>query len=357
MNTILKIERNNSSQQSIPDQGTACVAEQAVSRHNAALPLVSAIITTFARPEAAKRAIESVFAQTYPRLEIIVVEDGSPSDLKAWLVEQGRTNVVYIRHEKNLGLAAARNTGLRLAQGQYVAYLDDDDQWKPARVDRQMQAFLAFSPAKLAACAVVSCGFDRIIPRQHRVTYGPPGNHGNLKDEILRVGAKTPSSTFLFRRAALEAVGGFDESLQSGIDHDIWMALAVHGYDAYAVNEALVINYDRFGQSTMMTDVVRRINGVRKYLHKWQPTLELWLGNARGKRYVQLYLARVIGNLAVNKLFQCQWRDAGIALRCVYSTGHYRWQSTAIVMRLFFAELIRQILPGRLIAFLRGGAS
>lgn len=353
---MLDIERTCIGQQGVPDQRGSDLAEQANRSHSATLPLVSAIVTTFARPELAKRAILSVLTQTYPRLEIIVVEDGSDSDLQSWLISQGRPDITYIRHEKNRGLAAARNTGLRAAHGQYVAYLDDDDQWKPARVDRQMQAFLSFSPAKLAACAVVSCGFDRIIPRQGRVTYGPPGNHGNLREQILRVGAKTPSSTFLFRRAALEDVGGFDESLQSGIDHDIWMALAVRGYDASAVDEALVINYDRFGQATMMTDVAKRIQGVQQCLRKWQPTLEQWLGHSGGKRYIQLYLARVIGNLAVNKLFQCRWRDAWAALRCVYDTGQYRWQSTSIVSQLFFTELIRQVVPGRLIAVLRRGS-
>ena len=78
-------------------------------------PLVTVVVTTYNRPEMVHHAIQSVLAQTYEPLEIIIVEDGSDSGLEAWLQEKCFTQIRYIRHEKNQGLAAARNTAIEMA--------------------------------------------------------------------------------------------------------------------------------------------------------------------------------------------------------------------------------------------------
>ena len=96
--------------------------------------LVTVVITTYKRPpEIVNRAIQSVLMQTYPHIELIVVDD-SPADYElreetARLVTGIGGNTRYIQHEKNLGACAARNTGLKHANGVYIAFLDDDDEW------------------------------------------------------------------------------------------------------------------------------------------------------------------------------------------------------------------------------------
>ena len=102
--------------------------------------LVTVVVTTYDRPTLVKRALQSVFAQTYSSLEIIVVEDGSSTDTESWLRAQDST-VKYICHQMNKGLAAARNTGLKHASGEYIAYLDDDDEWKPNRIEKQIELY------------------------------------------------------------------------------------------------------------------------------------------------------------------------------------------------------------------------
>ena len=76
---------------------------------------VSAILTTYQRADLAKRALHSIFGQTWTPEEIIVVEDAGESDLEDWIADLGRDDIKFIRHESNKGLAAARNTGLHLA--------------------------------------------------------------------------------------------------------------------------------------------------------------------------------------------------------------------------------------------------
>ncbi|GAJ16728.1 unnamed protein product, partial [marine sediment metagenome] len=97
---------------------------------------VSVIITTYNRFNLAKRAINSVLLQTYKPLEIIVVEDGSNSGIDKWLENK---DVKYVRRFKNKGTSAARNTGIKLAAGNFIAFLDDDDVWKPERLEKQVK--------------------------------------------------------------------------------------------------------------------------------------------------------------------------------------------------------------------------
>ncbi len=112
-------------------------------------PLVTAVVTTYNRPQLVQRAIKSVLSQTYEPLEIILVEDGSDSGVGAWLQEERLEHIHYICHEENRGLAAARNTGLKLSHGTYIAYLDDDDEEPPMPVGlgelgAPLEAFAAF---------------------------------------------------------------------------------------------------------------------------------------------------------------------------------------------------------------------
>ncbi|MDR9432101.1 MAG: glycosyltransferase family 2 protein, partial [Natronomonas sp.] len=95
-------------------------------------PLVTAAVTTYDRYDSAKRAVESVLDQTYEEIELVVVEDGTGSGIGDWLDAEG-IDARYIRHDANRGLAAARNTAIAASRTDYIAFLDDDDEWKPRR--------------------------------------------------------------------------------------------------------------------------------------------------------------------------------------------------------------------------------
>ena len=106
----------------------------AADAHPAFAPLVSVIIPAYNRAHLVGRAIASVFAQSYRNFEIIVVDDASTDDLAATLAEAGGLQLRCITHPRNRGAAAARNTGIAAASGEFVAFLDSDDVWFPDKL-------------------------------------------------------------------------------------------------------------------------------------------------------------------------------------------------------------------------------
>ncbi len=103
-------------------------------------PLVSAIVPTYNRANLLYRAIESVIKQSYPNLEIIVVDDASDDNTQEVINGISDHRLRYIRHQKNLGGAASRNTGIDAATGEYIAFLDSDDVWLPQKIEAQLAA-------------------------------------------------------------------------------------------------------------------------------------------------------------------------------------------------------------------------
>ncbi len=310
--------------------------------------LVSAVITTYNRPETAKRAITSVLNQTYDHMEIIVVEDGSSSGLDGWIKQEGYGDIIYSCHPRNKGLAAARNTGLRLANGDYIAYLDDDDEWKPTRVEKQVHLINTLSGEEKNRLGVVCCGTETRFIEGDEVVFNYPKNRGKLKESIKREGASTLNSVFLFDKKALEKIGGFDENLPSSIDHDIWMSLATGGFYAYNVYEPLVIVYNKPNQKTMMKDTCRRISGVQMYVEKWMPIYQEWFGKREGKIYGQRYFAKVIALLAGDKIMERNIAEAYRASKSIFKFSKQYKYNAAILAKVVAVNSLRVLLPVKL---------
>lgn len=310
--------------------------------------LVTAAITTYNRPVQAKRAIRSVASQTYEPVEVIVVEDGSETGIETWLDDQG-LDARYVRHDSNRGLAAARNTAIDTSTADYIAFLDDDDEWKPRRIERTVHRLRSIPEDRLSTFGVVYCGTERRRNGQV-LSIGHPENEGNLKEAIMDKGASTLPSSCLFSKEALEAVGGYDESLPSSIDHDIWMALAAGGYDAYTVDEPLVVTHDPFEHS-METDTVSRIRGVRRYVEKWTPTYQEWFGAREGQRYASRYFVRVVSRLAAVKLVSGQVDDARLALNAIREENGGTWYSYRVLVAELLEATMKRYFPAWSVRF------
>lgn len=255
-------------------------------------PLVTAVVTTHNRPEMAKRAIRSVLSQTHSPLEIIVVEDGSNSGIEEWLKKEGIRNVRYVLHEDNKGLAAARNTGLHIARGKYVAYLDDDDEWLPVKLAKQVDLF----ETKGKSVGVVYCGALRISPERKMGREKRPQLRGDIRTAIRENGLSTIPSSGLFRREALVQVGGYDENLLSHVDFDIWLELAGKEYAAEYVDECLVKVHQHEGDK-MTADVESRVQATQAFCDKWQCELQSWFGQRGAQRFCFQFKAKVMGML------------------------------------------------------------
>ena len=278
---------------------------------------ISVVITTYSRNKPAQRALESVVNQTYTPNEIIVIEDASNSGINKW-IDDNYPEVTYIKNEKNLGLTGSRNVGIKIARSEWIAFLDDDDEWMPERLEEQVQCYQTLKPSEREKLACIQCGVKKINADGKITGIQLPLNDGNLKESIMKYGASTPSSSFLFRGEALIDIGGFDENLVSGIDHDIWMKLAVAGFSTKALKKPLVIIHQE-PIETMMTNTEKRIKGITQYVEKWTPTFIEWFGAEKGNKYARDYYVNVIGRLAGNKLANHQFKQFNLTIKSIWS--------------------------------------
>ncbi len=184
----------------------------------AAQPLVSVVVTTYNRPELLMRAIRSVLQQTYPSVEIIVVNDCGPQveNLIAWAGADA--NIQYIRHGINRGLGAARNTALRCARGEIIVYLDDDDLQLPDHIATVVDALSA------PDVDFVYTESDYVVEQSvrgemHEVARRKQFDDCTYSKERLFVANYIPVNTWGHRRSIFDRIGGFDESLR---DHEDW---------------------------------------------------------------------------------------------------------------------------------------
>jgi len=191
-----------------------------------ARPEVSIIIPAFNSANYIGEALDSVFAQTFDRYEVIVINDGSP-DTEALEQELKRfpTKLCYIKQE-NRGAAAARNTGLRAARGELVAFLDADDTYQPNFLEKQIE-LLKRSNAELVFCDAMLFGDS---PSAGRTFMELQPSRGEVTSEtLLSIQVTVLTSTVLARKAPILKVGLFDESLRRGQDFDLWWRLAKSG--------------------------------------------------------------------------------------------------------------------------------
>jgi glycosyltransferase involved in cell wall biosynthesis len=185
------------------------------------MPLVSVIVPTFQRPDFLQAALRSVLGQTVKDFEMLVIDDGSSVDLVPLVNALDDNRIRYFRHESNRGEAAARNTGIRNVRGDYVAFLDDDDEWLPEKLRLQLELF-GRCPDTVGC---VTGGFARI--RDGRVLSREiPTRRGDLSGELLLKNIVGPPSTVMVRRDCLDRVGLFDEGIAFGVDYDLWIRLA-----------------------------------------------------------------------------------------------------------------------------------
>jgi len=230
------------------------------------MPAVSIIIPAYKHASLIVETIESVLCQSFRDFEIIVVNDGSPDDTEDVLrtyIEERR--IRYIRQE-NQGVATARNCGLSCANGEYIAFLDDDDTWPPDKLAWQVRC-LEETSAVLVAGQLCRHGDPRPQAEVSMASYVELTD----ADFFKRNPFGSPGQT-LIRRAALEQVGGFDPAIWGVDDLDLWMRLAQIGeirkYDRLAL-------FYRVHDANASLDVLRMALNSEKVMVKNLATLEL----------------------------------------------------------------------------------
>jgi glycosyltransferase involved in cell wall biosynthesis len=184
--------------------------------------LVSAIIPTFNRAALVGEAIESLLRQTYPACEIVVVDDGSTDDTPAVLARFGE-RIRKIR-TSNRGCAAARNTGIGLARGDYLAFVDSDDVAPPDKLALQVP-ILDGSP-EVGFVYGPSLAFGAELPCEQLLIPVQPDAEGSVAAGLFMT-TRIGFDSVLLRREAVERAGGFDESLRHNEDTDLLLRTAL----------------------------------------------------------------------------------------------------------------------------------
>lgn len=225
-------------------------------------PSISVVIPAYNREATVLTAIRSVLWQSLPPTEVIVVDDGS-TDGTAAVVEAFGNPLVRLVRQANGGAAAARNTGIREAACDWVAFQDSDDEWLATKLERQFQA----QAADPAAPQVFYCGMfiagalDGTGTRagRRKVAYHPDPSvatvSGNLLGTLLRT-SLISTQTLVARRQALHDAGLFDETMRSLEDWEFAIRLARLGPIGF-LDEPLVVQ--RFTANSITRDTEKRI--------------------------------------------------------------------------------------------------
>ena len=228
---------------------------------------VSVIIPVYNRPEAVCRAIESVLTQTCQDFEVVVVDDASTDATPAVVEACADPRVTLIRHERNRGGSAARNTGIQASSAPYVAFLDSDDEWLPHKLERQLAVFEgAANRVGLVYAGVERVYEDGVVSRDH------PRSERDLTRALLLENVIGETSVGMVRRRVLDETGGFDESLPSCQDLDLWLRISER-FDCVAVPEVLVRVIKGREGDRISEDVPRTILGREMYCRKYREKL------------------------------------------------------------------------------------
>ncbi len=210
--------------------------------------LVSVVIPNYNYAHYLREAIDSVLAQTYSEIEIIVVDDGSKDDSKEILTGYGdRVRTIF---QQNQGVSAARNNGVKESCGEFIAFLDADDAWLPTKIEKQVARFQADEKLGL-----VHVGVDEIDADGNSLVHRLEGVEGKVCTVLLmlkREGVLGGGSGMMVRRSVFDETGGFDMRLSTSADWDL--AYRVSERDTVGFVAEILLKY-RVHNSNMHANV------------------------------------------------------------------------------------------------------
>ena len=292
-------------------------------------PLISVIIATYNRAAMLLEAVQSVRQQSFHSWELIVVDDGSTDNTLPLLgqLEEPRLRILRAAHSGNP--ARVRNLGLANAFGRYVAFLDDDDLWRPEKLARQL-TMMTRGDRRWSYT-----GFVRVDPSGQPVWATPPESicSGAILESLLEVRAAVALPTVLAERSLINDAGRFNEAMRTREDYALWLELAERA-DVAAHPERLTIVRDHPGR-------VFRPEGRRMSVVLYTEWF-LRLTDRRLRRICRRRIAHAYLQDARYRVQVRHWRDLVVSL-----VGALRWDPILTVRRLLSAIRGRLVDKGR----------
>ena len=213
-------------------------------------PKITVIIPTYNRAALLPRAVNSVLAQTCQDFELLIVDDGSADDTPAVIAAFDDPRVRSLRHDVNRRLAAARNTGITHARGEYLAFLDDDDEFTADSIASRLAALEAASQDTALVYGWVNEIDDMTGEITERRRHEVEG--AEAFEAILRGGFFSMPSAMFVRTSAAKRIGGFNEKLKSAEDC-YFLAEITAAYKVIVVREVVVLVHHRHGHPQSVT--------------------------------------------------------------------------------------------------------
>lgn len=251
--------------------------------------LVSIITPVYNGQDFLDRCIKSVLAQTYENWELLLIDDGS-SDNSVQIIENylEDNRIKLLRNESNSGIPTTRNKGIENSTGEFIALLDQDDEWLPHKLEKQVSRFLEIDDSFGLIYSNVEVRTDQGILSDQKKEIEPEASiQSNL--ELMLSRNLITSPTAMVKRKALEEVGLFDESIRwGGDDYDLWIRIA-HKFKFDYIDEVLCIRHEH--QQNYSADkkrmMLKTIDLGEKYVKQFglEPSLSRKLKSNHYYRY------------------------------------------------------------------------
>jgi glycosyltransferase involved in cell wall biosynthesis len=271
--------------------------------------LISVIMPCYDSAAYLQQAMESVLEQSYRDVELVVVDDGSSDDspaIAARLAQQHAGRVTLLRTHR-AGPYPARNAGLARARGEFVAFLDADDYWS-AQFLARLHLALRDSPAVLAYCGWQNIG---ATDRTNEPYVPPDLEQGDKLEQLLRAASPWPIHAALVRRAVIDQVGGFDTTLATCMDYDLWLRISASRPIARVPE---VLAYYRFHSDGQITS------------KQWRQAENVWRVKKKfvdafphlTARFPRRRLQELIDGALLKRGYDCYWRRDLVSARRIF---------------------------------------
>jgi glycosyltransferase involved in cell wall biosynthesis len=249
-------------------------------------PLVSVIIPSRNRPTMLMNAVKSIASQTYQNIETIIVNDGAECDLDNMIrKETGLQTCRVLRNARKAGAAGARNTGFYASKGEFIGFLDDDDEWMPEKIEKQIEAFQR-SDSKVG---IVWTQYFNVYESTRIIRHLQL--EGNIYAALCKEHIAGNTSVPLIKRYVLDEVGLFDESFHAAQDTELWLRIAKHYHSATVYEPLALIHRHRSDRITSNNQ--KQLLGTYALLRKHWKELPVQRKYTLIKRLIRKGLATV----------------------------------------------------------------
>jgi glycosyltransferase involved in cell wall biosynthesis len=296
------------------------------------VPTVSVILPAYNRTKYLRLAVQSVYAQTYTDWEMIVADDGSGEDTRAYLqsISDSRVRIVWLAHSGNP--SRVRNAAIGAAAGRYLAFLDSDDIWAPTKLDQQLGALNERRNSRWSytACDQIDADGNPVPKKNPRPIKRP---EGWIFEQLLTLEIGIAMPTVVAERTLVAEAGGFDEQQRFGEFHDLCLRLALKG-EVVAVREPLssVRTHDEHYSSDRVADHAGWMRLYEK-MSAFTAVPRLRAHCARMRAATSLKMARVQG---ASGDFRGAWSTLRAASRFSWRYPQWWWG----VIRGFFRLIV-----------------